>query len=141
MESTVKVKIFNKDLFGQQDGSLFVFSTLLSFMRLPMPAGIAYKMAKNMKALRPLHEAYEETRLKIMEEAALKDEAGKPIIENGRFKFETPQIEQEAINKVNELNKADNEIEFQVVKKADLEKVNGMTGNMMLAFLDFVDPE
>ena len=64
---------------------------------------VAYRFEKNAEALQKNIEDFEKQRMIIITELAVLDENGKPLIENGAFKFKTAELKAEADKKVSEM--------------------------------------
>ncbi len=85
-----------------------------------LTAVCAFSIAKNIKKIAAELEAYEETRKKLLEEKADKDEKGKAIIEEGNYKL-SPEATQEVLEEINQLQQ--NEIDLDLTK-IQIEELN-----------------
>lgn len=85
-----------------------------------LPAVVAYRITKTVKAVSKELTEYEENRKKLCEEYAKKDEDGKPVIKDNVY-----DIAEEDLKKINEeLKKLREETVEIPVKKISLDDIN-----------------
>lgn len=90
-----------------------------------MPSVVAYRIGKNIKALDNELQTYDETRTKMLTEAANKDDEGKPIIIEATRQYDIPKDKLEDVYE--EIEKLQNEevnVEFKKVSVEDLTKAD-----------------
>ncbi len=86
-----------------------------------MSSVVAFRIGKNIKAIEGEVKVFDDVRTKLLEEAANKDENGKPIIDKGTNQYDVPVDKLEALEK--EIKKLQNE-EIKVdIKKLSLDDV------------------
>ena len=86
-----------------------VFETLLNEENLK--AKTSYKILKNFESIEKEVQAYERTRIKLLNDYAEKDEKGEPIIENNQYKL-NDEVLQKVNDEINDLLNEDVEIDF-----------------------------
>lgn len=90
-----------------------------------MPSVVAYRIGKNIKALDNELQTYDETRTKMLTEAANKDDEGKSIIVEATRQYDIPKDKLEDVYE--EIEKLQNEevnVEFKKVSVEDLTKAD-----------------
>ena len=86
-----------------------------------MSSVVAFRIGKNIKAIEGEVKVFDDVRTKLLEEAANKDENGKPIIDKDTNQYDVPVDKLEALEK--EIKKLQNE-EIKVdIKKLSLDDV------------------
>jgi hypothetical protein len=114
-----------------------VLRGLGSIMYQKVPVKTAYRLSRLVKKLQDEHKNYEELRLRLCTEHCKKDEAGKPIVENGKF---TGLDEQEVFRKAfEELRSLTIEVDFEPMTSAFLEEIGvTLSGADVLALGEFL---
>lgn len=86
-----------------------------------MSSVVAFRIGKNIKAIEGEVKVFDDVRTKLLEEAANKDENGKPIIDKGTNQYDVPVDKLEALEK--EIKKLQNEEVKVDIKKLSLDDV------------------
>jgi hypothetical protein len=95
-------------------------------------------ISKASKVAKQQMEEYDEIRVKISESECLKDENGKPIIENNRYKYADKQKESEVIDSVTKLQRKKIKINVNVINISSLKEVNGLTANTISGLREMI---
>lgn len=96
---------------------------------------VAYRIAKNVKALDEELNTYEETRKKLVEEKANKDEEGKPIIKDDKYDL-TNKALKEVNKELNALLEEEVDIDIKELSLIDIDKA-GLSA-LELSSIDFM---
>lgn len=91
----------------------------IDFASKKLPVKLAYALSLNIEAIRVALKAYDEQRMKLVEEYAKKDTDGKPVIEDNNYVVEDAAKWMAAID---ELLAAEAEVTITTVSIDDLEK-------------------
>ena len=86
-----------------------------------MSSVVAFRVGKNIKAIEGEVKVFDDVRTKLLEEAANKDENGKPIIDKDTNRYDVPADKLEALEK--EIKKLQNEEVKVDIKKLSLDDV------------------
>ena len=86
-----------------------------------MSSVVAFRIGKNIKAIEGEVKVFDDVRTKLLEEAANKDENGKPIIDKDTNQYNVPVDKLEALEK--EIKKLQNEEVKVDIKKLSLDDV------------------
>lgn len=86
-----------------------------------MSSVIAFRIGKNIKAFENEVKVFDDVRKKLLEEAANKDENGKPIIDKDTNQYDVPADKLEDL--VKEIEKLQNEEVKVDIKKVSLEDI------------------
>ena len=86
-----------------------------------MSSVVAFRIGKNIKAIEGEVKVFDDVRMKLLEEAANKDEDGKPIIDKGTNQYDIPVEKLEHLAK--EIEKLQNEEVKVDIKKVSLDDV------------------
>lgn len=86
-----------------------------------MSSVVAFRIGKNIKAIEGEVKVFDDVRTKLLEDAANKDENGKPIIDKGTNQYDVPVDKLEALEK--EIKKLQNEEVKVDIKKLSLDDV------------------
>lgn len=86
-----------------------------------MSSVVAFRIGKNIKAIEGEVKVFDDVRTKLLEEAANKDENGKPIIDKGTNQYDVPADKLEHLAK--EIEKLQNEEVKVDIKKVSLDDV------------------
>lgn len=86
-----------------------------------MSSVVAFRIGKNIKAIEGEVKVFDDVRTKLLEEAANKDENGKPIIDKDTNQYDVPSDKLEALEK--EIKKLQNEEVKVDIKKLSLDDV------------------
>jgi len=84
-----------------------------------LPVKIAYAISKNANAVADAVKAYDDTRKKLLDQFAKKDENGEPIITNGQYDIEDAEKWNEEIR---ELLETETEVAIHTVSIDEFEK-------------------
>lgn len=84
-----------------------------------LKATCAFSIAKNIKKIADELETYEETRKKLLEEKADKDEDGKAIIEDGNYKL-SQEVMQEVLEEITVLQQKETDLDLTQIELEDL---------------------
>lgn len=82
---------------------------------------IAYKVAKNIKAINEELETFDKARLKTIEKYADKDAEGSTIIEDGKYKM-SEEAAIEANHELVELQQVEIDLKFEIIPIEEIEK-------------------
>ena len=86
-----------------------------------MSSVVAFRIGKNIKAIKGEVKVFDDVRTKLLEELANKDENGKPIIDKDTNQYDVPADKLEALKK--EIKKLQNEKIKVDIKKLSLDDV------------------
>lgn len=86
-----------------------------------LPIGVSFALARNVKALRDVAEDIEESRIKIIEQYANKDDSGKLIINNDMYDI-SPENINNCNNDINSLWDYEVDIHLEKISMSDIEK-------------------
>ncbi|MFT8347680.1 hypothetical protein [Clostridium saccharoperbutylacetonicum] len=103
-----------------------------------LPVKVSYSLAKNIAVINKELKLFEEEKVKIIGQYALKDENGNPKIENNKYIFENDEKENECNEKYNELLDIEAEIELRGIKESELLNANINFTPAELIELDFM---
>lgn len=90
----------------------FIVDSLNSIMVEKLPVKTAYSLSKLGRVVQKEWEVYEEGRFKLIDRYSAKDEAGRPVVENGRYKMVDPNGFGKEIN---ELGGIEAQIDFNPI--------------------------
>ena len=107
-----------------------------------LPIKLSFALQKNIKALASAEKEYEEARKKILEDNAEKDEDGKPIIEEDRYKInDMDKVTNDIVELLNiEVDLDIHEVGIEVLEQCDLDRYDTLTPRE-LALLEFMIKE
>lgn len=110
----------SKNSFAFDDNLFFISSAFASFKRLKTSTKVAYNTVKSVKAVEEAIKDYEKTRISICESLCDKDLKGRPIIENGNYKF-SEEAKREFDLKFEELLNQEITIDIFPIKQEEIE--------------------
>lgn len=87
-----------------------------------LPSVVAYRIGKNIKAIDTEMQEYDEVRVKLLKDVALKDENGEPIINKETNNYDIPQDQLQKI--IQEIDNLQNEEISIDIKKVSIEDVS-----------------
>jgi hypothetical protein len=137
---TTKLTFTNLELFAVAVGASFINLNYQRFASLVLPPSAALYAAKNLKQLNAAEECYNETRKKLIEEVALKDDKGQFVKtgkDNKEYSFETEEIKAALLERLKELDQAPITLDIIVLPFESISKVEGVSGQMLLALEQF----
>lgn len=134
---------------------LSVIEQTTCLANLKMPGIVSLSVTKNRKRFVETYKTFEETRNQLLESRAVKGEDGKPasepaldsnkeIIKNKdgspvlKYKFESPELEKEAIDEISKLEKLEVELTLDSIDHKILENIECSPAQMeaILSLLD-----
>lgn len=134
---------------------LLVIEQTTCLANLKMPGVVSLSVTKNRKRFVEAYKTFEETRNQLLESRAVKGEDGKPttepaldsnkeIIKNKdgspvlKYKFETSELEKEAIDEISKLEKLEVELTLDSIDHKILENIECSPAQMeaILSLLD-----
>ncbi len=142
-KGSVKLEITNDDLVHA------FFPALTHVGNLSIKnVDVITKIVKAKRVAKPFREDYFETRKKILEQDCIRDENDKPVIESEEgnaermsYKYDTPELEQEAVSRVNELLGKKVSFEVTPIKLAHLRNIEGVSANIIDSLDNFIEIE
>lgn len=87
-----------------------------------LPSVVAYRIGKNIKAIDTEMQEYDEVRVKLLKDVALKDENGEPIINKETNNYDIPQDQLQKI--IQEIDNLQNEEISIDIKKVSIEDIS-----------------
>lgn len=102
-----------------------------------LPVKVSYALAKNINSINKELKIYEEEKVKIVKECALKDEHGSPKVENNKYVLIKGK-EEEFNSKVNELLDIEADLDIREVNVNELLNSNVNFAPNELIELDFM---
>lgn len=100
----------------------FIFPALQEFKKLKVPVNVAYNIIKSISAVEKALIDFDETRKAICESLCDKDEKGKPISENEKYKFTESNLI-EFNTKFNELLNTEVVIDIRQINQKDISHI------------------
>ncbi len=107
-----------------------------ALLKYRMPRKLYTAISLNMEAMKTAAELYEKQRVEIITEYAKKDKENAPVVENGVFVIDNPEM---CLKEINELLKVDVELSIQKVSEEvfdimdRMDKYDSLTGNQYQA--------
>ena len=87
-----------------------------------LPSVVAYRIGKNIKAIDTEMQEYDEVRVKLLKDVALKDENGEPIVNKETNNYDIPQDQLQKI--IQEIDNLQNEEISIDIKKVSIEDIS-----------------
>ena len=99
-----------------------ILNALTEMEDLNLPIRLSYAISYNTEQLGKIVARLEKERVKICEKMAAQDVDGKPILEDGKYQFATPDDEKAAIAEYSELLEETEDVEIRKVPMSELYK-------------------
>ena len=100
----------------------FIYSALQEFKKLKVPVSTACNVVKSIASVEKAIKEYETTRLIICESLCNKDENGKPIVEENKYKF-TKESHDEFNRKWQDLLNTEITLDIWQINQSDIKDV------------------
>ncbi len=128
-------KVKNADVRAIMSNEVAIFSVR------KLEVKTIYWLSRLEKELVKNFRLFEEERIKLVNDLCVRDEKGRPVVQDGKFKFQTQEIRQELNKKIDEL--ASLEIEIGIDKlKLPLEQLKDVINADEIILLEpFIDFE
>lgn len=129
----MKLKLKNSEIYvnnGVTEHGLLMALVELEGMKM-LPTRVQYNCYKSLQECKKEAQVLEDSKKKVLTESCAKDEKGEPVIVDGQYTYETPEIKQEVIKKMNELYDMEVEVEILQLPIAEAFAIKEMPGGLL----------